>query len=145
MKHGLQFRERMSGTFTPTGGAPARFAFTVEARADSALDYLRRGRAALTGTLEAAGLADGVPITGAIEMQPLTRRRVGYDFTFTGDDGKPYRFVGEKQIRWRDPVRTFTRLPGVIQDAAGGEVATCALGFDLGADLLPFLTSFRRA
>ena len=145
MKRGLEFTERMSGTFTPSGGTPRPFAFFAQARADSALDYLRRGRAALTGTLEAEGFADGVPLSGTLWMQPLGRRRVRYDFAFTGNDGNPYRFTGEKRIRWRDPVASFTRLPGAVTDSAGREVATCDVRFDLEADFVPFVTSFRPA
>ncbi len=145
MKRGLRFTERMSGTFTPRSGAAGRFTFDAEAHAESALDYLRHGHAELSGTLHAEGLADGVPLSGTVVMQPLTRRRVRYDFNFTGNDGNPYRFSGEKQIRWRDPLRSFTRLPGAVYDSAGREVATCMVRFDLKADFLPFVASWRPA
>jgi hypothetical protein len=146
-RRGFRFSETMSGTYAliDQPGDHRRFSFTVEARAESAARHLRDGRATLRGTLEADGFADGVPAEGTITILPLTRRTIGYELEFTGNDGQPYRFSGQKQLRLTALARSFTELPGTILDATGAPVATCLTRFDLRADLFQFLTSWRFA
>lgn len=143
---GFRFAETMSGTWTPADAPEARrrFSFTIEAVADSLARHLRQGgRTRIHGTVVADGLADRQPLEGTLTMAPLTRRIIRYEFDFTGDDGQPYRFEGQKDIRLTALRRSFTELPGVIRDAAGAEVGTATTQFDLGADWFQFLTSFR--
>jgi hypothetical protein len=147
MKRGLRFQETMSGTYA-LSSAPndrRRFSFEVEARADSWTDYLRTGRTHITGTLEAEGFADGVPLEGRLTLLPLTKRTIRYEFNFTANDGNPYRFAGQKSIRWRSPVTSFTYLPGAVYDSSGREVAVCKVYFNARRDLVRFLASWRPA
>jgi hypothetical protein len=144
---GFRFAETMSGTYS-TLDEPndhRRFSFSVEARADSILRHLRDGKTTMSGTLEADGLADCVPIEGTLTLLPLTKKIIRYEFSFTGDDGRPYRFEGQKDIRFTDLRRSFTTLPGEIVDSVGHTVATADTRFDLKADLLQFLASWRLA
>src|SRR5262249_55004332 len=97
----------------------------------------------LDGTLDMEGFADDVPITGTIEIAPITKKIIRYDFSFTGNDGAPYRFSGQKNIRLADLVGTWTTLTGQVLDARGDEVARATVKFDVRADLLPFLVSFK--
>ncbi len=147
MKRGFRFAETMSGTYTKRGnGATARrFSFTAEARAGSMLRHLRDGKTTLRGILEADGLASGVPIEGTLTMLPFRKRIIRYEFDFVGDDGKPYRFAGQKDIKLTDPVASFTILPGVVTDASGAEIADVQTRFDLQADWFQFMTSWRPA
>ena len=101
--------------------------------------------AKLEGTLDMERVASEVPITGSIEIRPVGKKIIRYDFSFTGDDGQPYRFSGQKDIRFSDLVRTITTLNGAITDGSGAEVATATLHFDVKADLLPFLVSWKPA
>jgi len=78
-------------------------------------------------------------------MLPFRRRFIRYEFDFVGDDGKPYRFAGQKDIRLTDPVKSFTVLPGVVTDGSGREVARVETRFDLQADWFQFVTSWRPA
>jgi len=90
------FTETMRGTWTPLDGSGRKTMwFRAEADATDAVDYLRRGALALTGKMHAEGLADEAPTTGRLEVQPLSRR-IGYELSFRADDGKSYRFVGQK-------------------------------------------------
>ena len=57
--------------------------------------------------------------------------------------GKHYELVGQKDIRWLRPLRTFTYLPAEILDGEHRRVATCETAFDLKHDLWSFLRSFR--
>lgn len=147
MKRGFQFAETMSGTYRLTS-APERsqrFSFSILAHAPSVLAHLRDGKTRMRGTLEADGLASHVPIEGTLTLAPLTRRIIRYEFSFIGDDGQPYRFAGQKDIRLRDLRRSFTVLPGAILDGQDREIATAETRFDLRADLFQFLSSWRPA
>ena len=144
------FTEVMRGTWTPADGRGRQVMhFHVEADALSARAWLRRGVLRMVGTLTAEGLASAAPARGEMEIQ-LSRRRIGYDLDFVGDDGNAYRFAGEKQLSLSSLLRSFTTLPGEITalgkpHRAGEVVGTALLRFDLKGDLQPFLLSWRRA
>jgi hypothetical protein len=97
----------------------------------------------LDGTLDMEGFADDVPISGSIEIRVLLGKLIRYDFNFVGNDGQPYRLAGQKDVRFSDFVSTMTHLPASITDAKGDEVARAQLVFDVKADLLPFLISWK--
>ncbi len=134
----------MSGTYSPVTQPDARLplSFSVRVDAPSLMRHARDGRAELVGTLHAEGLASGVPITGTMLLRPFPRGRIAYDFRFTGDDGQPYVFQGQKDIRVRTLIRSFTELPAEIRSADGTLVATSETKFALAADLVSFLRSF---
>jgi hypothetical protein len=138
------FTETMRGTWTPSDGSGRKILwFRVEADATSALAYLRRGEMLCEGTLFAEGLAEGVPARGMMEVQPLGGR-IAYRLDFRGDDGKSYRFSGEKTPTLKRLVQSMTTLPGEIVLADGEPIGTALLRFDR-KDLLPFLRTFRPA
>lgn len=147
IKRGFVFDETMSGTYSlysdPHQEHP--LSFSVQARADSTLRHLADGRAALTGTIEAPGIVEHGPIQGNLTMLPIRKRLIRYELEFRGDDGKPYRLEGEKRVRLGDLRRSFTELPTALYDAGGIEIGRAHLHFDLGADWLQFVTSFRPA
>jgi hypothetical protein len=147
MARGFQFAEVMGGTYT-LADAPVdnrRISFSIDVRANSLASHLRNGKAALRGTLDMDGFADHVAIAGTVTILPLTKKIIHYEFEFLGNDGQPYRFVGQKNIKFRDLRQSFTTLPATVQDARGHEVASCLTRFDLGADLFGFLASWRPA
>lgn len=145
MKLGFEFQEVMAGTYTRSGhpSTTGAMRLTARARAQDAVQHLRDGLVTLEGTLDMEGVADDVPVSGTIEIRPVTQKVLRYDFSFTGNDGRPYRFVGQKDVRFTDLVRTMTTLPGTITDEAGDEFARATLHFDVKADLLPFLVSWK--
>ena len=144
---GFQFQETMSGTYTLTGAAdaPRRVALKTQVTAPDAVRHLRDGMAELSGTLEMEGFADDVPLAGTIEISPLRKRLIRYEFSFVGNDGRPYRFAGQKDIRFLDLIGSLTNLPAALFDQAGKEIGQARVKFDLLSDLLPMLVSFRRA
>ncbi len=147
MLSGFQFDETMTGDYA-LADSPyqhAALSFSVRVHAESWLQYLRDKTATLSGTLDAPGLAEGVPIKGSIVIAPISRRVIAYDFNFTGNDGNPYRFHGQKDIRLRGLLRTLTELPAQIHDGVGNLVATTLVRFDLRSDLFSFVRSFRPA
>jgi hypothetical protein len=147
MKTGFQFSETMAGTMELAArpGAEVPFAFTVTARAPSLREHLRDGRAELRGTVEAPGLAAAAEATGELTIRLLRGRRIRYELGFTGDDGRRYRFAGQKDLRWLEPLRSWTTLPGEITDEDGRVVARCRTRFDLASDWLAFASSWRPA
>ena len=142
---GLTFEEAMSGTYTMTGreGAPRGFSFRGKARTAGVVEHLQGGLATLEGTLDMEDFADDVPIRGTLEIAPLGKRLLRYEFAFSGNDGAAYQFVGEKNLQLGRLLSSWTTLLGHVHDAAGREIARATVRFDLKADLLPFLASFR--
>jgi|SRR5579883_854339 len=138
---GFEFRETMSGTWT-RDGIERPFAFTVRVRQPSLLRYLRERSATIEGHVDASGLASHAVVAGTIVIDPLLGRRIRYEFAFTGDDGRGYRFAGQKDVALRSFVATMTTLPGEIVDERGGPVGTALVKFD-PRDLPSFLGSFR--
>jgi hypothetical protein len=144
---GFEFQERMSGTYTLQGSsdAPRRISFQARVRAPDALRHLRNGMAELEGTVDLEGFADDVPMSGTLELRPLRKRLIRYEFSFVGNDGRPYRFAGQKDIRLADLVGSWTNLPAALYDQAGQEIGHAQVRFDVRSDLLPLLVSFRRS
>jgi len=140
----FEFTETMAGTYHMTGqpSDQRRFSFTVTAQAQDGVRFARDGLARLTGTLEMEGFADEVPLEGTIEIQPITRKIIRYEFAFVGNDGEPYRFAGQKDIQFRHLLASWTTLPGSVYDGRGDEVARARTRFDVKNDLMPWLASF---
>jgi hypothetical protein len=147
MKVGFEFEEVMAGTYTRTGKPEETgdIRFQGRARAEDIVKHLRDGMTTLDGTLDMERFADDVPIRGTIEIRPLLGKIIRYDFAFTANDGNPYHFSGQKDIRFEAFKDSMTTLTGAILDAKGHEVARATLRFDVRADFLPFLVSWKPA
>ncbi len=138
---GVKFTETMRGTFKRPGEAAERaIEFTITARG-SAL----RPRFAADGTLSAEGIATRRPAHGQLILRPILGRTLRYELEFTGDDGRPYGFAGQKDLELLRLRKTMTTLPGQIRDRDGHVVGEVVVKFDLSSDLLGFLGSFRPA
>lgn len=142
---GFEFAETMAGTLEldREPGVRKPFKFEVTAHADSTRQHLRDGKAALQGVIYAPPIAEGAEATGVITIRPVGRRIIRYELSFQGDDGKYYELVGQKDIRWTSPLRTFTELPAEILDEEHRRVATCQTSFDYRNHWWSFLRSFR--
>jgi hypothetical protein len=143
---GFQFAETMAGTveWDAQPGVKHPFSFEVTAEAASTRTHLRDGKATLHGVVHAPPLAQAADAEGTITIRPLGQRIIRYELQFAGNDGKIYELVGQKDIRWRDPIRSFTSLPAEILDQEHRRVGTCQTTFDLKGDWWSFLRSFRR-
>jgi hypothetical protein len=138
---GFHFRETMSGSFT-RDGVEKPMHFSVTARAGSLWAHLRDRKARLDGEVTMEGFASARPLEGEITIDPLLGRLIRYEFSFAADDGKRYRFVGQKDVTLRDPVGSMTTLPAQILALDGKLVATAQLTFDK-KDLPRFLGTWR--
>jgi hypothetical protein len=138
---GFHFRETMSGSYTKDG-VDRPMQFTATARAGSLLAHLVDHKADLEGEITMEGFASKKELHGNIVIDPLLGRRIRYEFTFDGDDGERYRFVGQKDVSLTDPVGSMTTLPAEVLALDGRLIATCALTFET-KDLPHFLSTFR--
>jgi hypothetical protein len=142
---GFQVAETMAGTveWDARPGTRHPFRFEITAQADSTRRHLADGKATVRGTVHAPPIAQGVEVEGVLTIRPVGQRIIRYELAFIGDDGKHYEMVGQKDIRWRSPLKTFTHLPAEILDEEHRRVATCETTFDLKKDWWTFLRSFR--
>jgi len=142
---GFHFSETMQGTWTREGQTDERpISFSITARARSFWKHLRDHDTELEGTLRMDGFAREVPVRGTLHINPLLGKVIRYDFGFLADDGRRYRFIGQKDVSLSDVVGTMTTLPAAIEDENGRVVARANLKFDT-KDLPGFLASFRPA
>ena len=139
---GYAFDETMSGTMTLTADPATRH--PIEFRANVRVPWIG-GNGTMTGTIDAGPLVRGAAFDGKMVLRPFLGRVIRYEFEFDGDDGERYRFAGQKDIRWLDPVRSWTELPGEITDEGGQVVGTARTRFHLRRDGLEFLRSWRPA
>lgn len=144
---GFQFSETMAGTveWDDAPGKTHPFRFEVTAHAASTRDHLATGRAELSGKVYAPPLADGAPAEGTIVIRPIGPRIIRYELRFVADDGRQYELVGQKDIRYRQLLRTMTTLPAEILDEDHRRIGTCVTHFDVKKDGWSFLRSFRPA
>lgn len=137
---GFHFHETMAGSYTRDGvERPLRF--SLEARAGSMLQHLRDRKARIHGTISAEGLASERALDGELTIDPIIKRIIRYEFSFDGDDGKRYRFAGQKDISIFDLAGSMTTLPGALLEGDHA-FATALVKFDK-RDLPSFLASWR--
>ena len=144
---GFEFAETMSGTieWDAEPGKRHPFKFEIRAHAPSTRAHMQDGRANIRGIIYAPPCADAADVEGVITIRPLGQRIIRYELAFTGDDGKRYELVGQKDIRWTRPVETLTTLPAEIIDEDHRRVGTCLTTFDYKRDFWSFLRSWKRA
>jgi hypothetical protein len=144
---GFSFAETMAGTveWDTEPGKHHPFSFDISVHAESTRDHLRSGVAQIRGVVHAPPVASAAHAEGTITIRPVGQRIIRYELAFTGDDGKRYEVVGQKDIRYRHLLETWTTLPLEILDEEHRRVATCLTRFDVRRQGLSFLKSFRPA
>ena len=144
-KAGFKYEEKMTGTYHLLSRPEEEkaFSFSAQAAVENVVKYLQDMSATLEGTVEMEGFADHAALSGTLELNPLFGRVLRYQFSFVANDGKSYRFAGQKDINLFDLPGSMTTLPGAVYDEGGNEIARVLTRFDLGSDLVPFLLSFR--
>ena len=136
---GISFFETMQGLAHFDDG-PRPLRFQVKAESTHIGAFLRDGRVKITGTVSAPPLVDTAPIEGEMEIKPLRRRHITYDFAFRDADDNPCRLSGQKTIDFLHPVASMTDLEATLY-RDDQPLATAELHFDL-ADLTDFLRSW---
>ena len=139
----ISFSETMAGSFRLLDDAEERpLAFTLHARSQSLPRFVRAPEVTFTGEVDAPGLADHRPMEGTLGLDVVRTGKLPYAFSFAGNDGKRYRFTGEKTVALRALAASMTELPGAISDETGRQVATAFVRFDLRKDLVSFLRTW---
>jgi hypothetical protein len=145
MRLGFSFRQTMSGSFWLLD-APAddrAIAFTIEAATADVRAFVHDKTWRIAGKIDAERLASGKPLEGTLAFRLLDERRVGYRFTFPGDDSRRYELIGQEEWSGMSPVHSLTLLPASLYDERGEEIARATLRFDLRSDWGKWMKSFR--
>jgi hypothetical protein len=142
---GFSFAETMQGSYHLLSAQTEEraIAFSIGARVAGIRQFMKDSLARIEGEIRAEGLAERRPLEGTLALKLPHERRLTYDFRFRGDDGKDYRFHGQKDVTLIALHDTMTTLPSSIYDAAGREIARAVLRFDVRADMATFLRSWR--
>ena len=140
---GFSVTEVMEGSLRRPGeNFDREFRFNLAVAFPALWRILTTAQGRAQGTCHVDGLARQAPAVGTLELAPFRRRLARYTFTFTADDGRQYRFDGEKQSGW-NPRRAWTTLVGPVYDASGDVWAEATLYFSFRAHFPGLLASFR--
>lgn len=143
---GFAFAETMEGT-VEWDSEPKRsfpFKFEIAAAAESTVDHLKDGYVRVRGVLTAAPRADSVDCEGHMIIRPVGQKIVRYELAFVGDDGMSYEAVGQKDIRYRALLYSWTHLPLDILDDQHRRVGRASTIFDVKRDGWSFVRSWHR-
>lgn len=141
---GLRFEETLRGGFHLLADPAVELAMdlSVEIRLDGVRRFLRERTGTLKGHVTIDGFADG-PVEGTLGLAVVAQRRLPYDFSFVANDGKRYRFRGEKDFRLLELVDPVTLLPMSLYDEESREVGRATVRFDVRSDLKKTVRSLR--
>jgi hypothetical protein len=133
---GVEFSNKLEGRYQPAAGGdeqPVRL--ELSGRVANLMQALFAPRAELHGTLTLTGLADGRPVQGALEVQPL--RFAQLRLAFDDDGGAACELEARQDFALADALRGRSLLEGTLR--RGGE-ALGKVRFEL--DLLASLGQF---
>lgn len=149
MALGFDLEERFSGSYYRLEQPFSDLGIQISLKlgVDGLRRFLRDRRVNARGTVHAEGLAEnggeGAVLYGTLAMRLFDEKRIPYDLSFEGDDGRTYRLRGQRDFFVHDAVDSLTILPASIYDDRGDEVARAVLRFDPKTELLATVKSFR--
>ena len=147
---GFEVEERFEGTYyrldEPFVDHAVRLSLRV--RVDGVRRFVRDRRAFIDGVvwaedLAAGGEGQGRAVSGSVAMRLFDEKRIPYDLSFVGDDGKSYRLRGQRDFFMHDALDSLTILPLSLYDEAGNELGRAMLRFDPKTELSRSLKSLR--
>lgn len=146
---GFQLAESFSGSYYRLAEPLRDHAIRISLRlgVNGLRRFLRERKVEARGVVFAEGLAarerQGVELAGSLTMRLFDEKRIPYDLSFEGDDGRAYRLRGQRDFFVHDAVDSLTILPASLYDDAGVETGRAVLRFDPKNDLGPLVRSFR--
>ena len=150
---GFRMDEVMVGTHTFRGPRAQEgvlpLQFTLSWGADSLLRFLNpQGGGFLLsearGVMTVGGLVDKADCTGSLHMLYFSERKIRYTLAFSDDQGRPYRYVGEKRNIWPWNLhRTHVTCYGTIIEVDSGELVSESTVYFPYRELIPFMLSAR--
>jgi hypothetical protein len=125
---GLRISIHVSGTYqridTAATSRPITLKLTLGLEPASSI---REPVMTLSGTLDAPGLADEVPITGTARISNWRRASLEYASTFTSNQGEPLQVRAYRRLNLRSFLRTRLALHAEIREPGGNLVARSQL------------------
>jgi len=146
---GFEMKESFSGSYYRLDEPLLDHAIQVSLHlgVDGMRRFLRERKVAAEGTVFAEKLAErvpgGAPLWGSLTMKLFDEKRIPYDLTFEGDDGRAYRLRGQRDFFVHDAVDSLTMLPASLYDDANVEIGRALLRFDPKTELPTLVKSFR--
>jgi hypothetical protein len=134
------FQHSLTGGFalSPDAHRAAQpMAVTLSARAGSLGELWRERGFAVSGRLDARGLAQSRPLAGRLRV---TRAALEYDLTFDDDRGRRCALRASQELSFRGPPAGFSVVAGTISHE-GREIAAAELRLDPRSDLRRLLQS----
>jgi hypothetical protein len=127
---GFDFAESFAGRYyllaRPFEDRPMRCSFQLEV--DGMRRFLKDRTLEVKGTVVAEGLAaEGRPLEGRMVWRLLDQRRLPYDLSFEGDDGKRYFLRGQRDFMMHDTTGSLGILPVSIFDESEEEIGRAVL------------------
>ncbi len=96
------------------------------------------------GFITVGGLANKADCEGYLKLMYFTERKIRYELDFKGDDGKSYRYMGEKVNIWPWNLhRTHVTCYGTITDTATGKIISSSIVYFPLREMYDFLMSLR--
>lgn len=146
---GFELSESFSGSYyrldEPLQDHALRFSLRI--RVDGLRRFVMDRRASALGVVHAERLAErsagGVPLEGTVTMKLFDEKRIPYDLSFEGDDGRTWRLRGQRDFFVYDAVDSLTILPASLYDHRGVEWGRAVLRFDPKTELPAMVRSFR--
>lgn len=145
MAFGFEFQERVGGHYyflnEPTIDRIIRMTFKVSM--NGVMRFAKDKLFDMTGEIFAEGFAEHRPVVGTIGFRVHDERRLPYDFSFTANDGKRYRFRGQKDFASYRIMDSLTTLDATLINDEQKEIARAAFKFEGGAEWMTLLESFK--
>jgi hypothetical protein len=96
------------------------------------------------GFITVGGLANKADCKGFLKLMYFTERKIRYELDFKGDDGKSYRYAGEKVNIWPWNLhRTHVTCYGTITDTATEKIISSSIVYFPLREIYDFLMSLR--
>lgn len=150
---GFKINEMMTGSHTFANGSfkgeemPLKFSLTWGNK--SLLKFLNPAskeflESNASGFITVGGLADNASCAGLLKLMYFTKRKIRYELDFNGDDGRAYKYVGEKINIWPWNIhRTHFTCYGTITDVETGKIISSSVVYFPFKEIAGFILSAR--
>ena len=96
------------------------------------------------GFITVGGLVEKANCSGSLHLLYFTERKIRYEFTFDDDNGRPYKYVGEKRNIWPWNLhKTHVTCYGTVTDLETDKIISESVVYFPYREALPFILSFR--
>ena len=140
----FEFKESLYGGYflVDEPEKQGRLTVAITAFSNSFLDFLQNGRLHIFGTITMDRITQASEMTGVLEISPMTKKKLIYEFLFKDEKGNQITYYGEKHLRYLDLFYSVTTLHGSFY-MGNRELARSELKFHMNESLLDFLLSLR--